>query len=55
MSKPAIELLIRSAETCEHNAKIQQQEGEQGQAALNWSNANAYREAAAILANKEDL
>lgn len=55
MSNPAIELLIRSAESCEHNAKIQQQEGDQDQAALNWSNANEYRDAAAILADNPDL
>lgn len=41
----AIELLTNAAETCEQNAKINEQEGDFEQAALNTSNAQEYRNA----------
>lgn len=50
----AIELLTNAAETCEQNAKIDEQEGNAEQAALNTSNALEYRNALEELKNPKD-
>lgn len=49
MSNPAIALLTKAAETCEHNAKIQATEGDIDQASLSQGNAVAYRATVVIL------
>lgn len=51
----AIELLTTAAETCEHNAKINEQEGDAEKAALNTGNALEYRDAMKILADSADV
>lgn len=51
----AIELLTSAAETCEQNAKINEQEGDAEQAALNTRNALEYRDALKILADSTDV
>lgn len=50
----AIELLTNAAETCEQNAKIDEQEGNAEQAALNTSNALEYRNALEELKKPKD-
>ncbi|MNQ21254.1 hypothetical protein D3C85_343660 [compost metagenome] len=45
----ALEMLATAAEKCEENAKINEQEGDAEQAALNTANALEYRDALAAL------